>query len=225
MSTIISWFKWVFEFIEKHGILKTLAFTLVTLVVSYTAFLMTNPKIAFEKFIEYSEQQHNKSFDYRMKSSPMVQAHLDNLKYESGAYRCFIIELHNGKNNATGLSFNYGSLTYESCRNDSVKSVVEDYDDFSIDRYPLAFKVYNNGYWAGTVEELKTVDKHLAYCLTSNDANYIALTVIYGKNSEIGFLGISYQSCDSINTSTIHTMLNRTASKISPLLDGSNAHN
>ena len=116
-------------------------------------------------------------------------------------------------------SFNYGSQTYEELA-DNIESVREDYSDFSLDRYPIIMKIYDEGYWAGTIEEMKKIDKRLALKLESNDAYYIAVTTIYGMKSEIGFLGITFTKDSFKNMPDMQNKLRKYATQLSPFLDG-----
>lgn len=211
------------KLVDEHGPLTIINTLLLALIVSLGVYFIKKPEAFIERCDRYMEKKHEASFNYRMTNSPQVQTYLDDLCLETGAKRCFIIELHNGKTNATGLSFNYGKLSYESDRF-GVVSVGEDYSDFSIERYPMAFKVYKEGYWTGSINDFMTIDKHLALKLRSNDAEYLCLSTLYGENGEIGFIGLSYGKGDKImEKNKLHSCIVKYGNKISPLLDGAKA--
>jgi hypothetical protein len=159
------------------------------------------------------------SFNYRMKTMKMMNLMMERILEDMKGQRCFIIELHNGKTNSTGLSFNYGSLTYEHTA-DSVSSIMEEYIDFTIDRYQLLSYVYENGHWEGSTEEMRIIDHKLSMRLESNDSYYICIATIFGVKSEIGFLGITYNKKPNIPISTLQNKMMRFAAELSPLLDG-----
>ena len=187
---------------------------------SLMLYVTFNPKIIFDRYKEYDEAKHLESFNYRMKSNRSVQLILNEILDDVGGSRCYVLEMHNGKANSTGLSFNYGSLTYEVTR-DSVESVREDYSDFSLERYPLAFWVYENGYWCGTVDDLMKIDRKLALKFEANDTYAAIATTIYGIKSEIGFVGVSFgPEFENLDKATILNKLRKYANQISPFLDG-----
>lgn len=206
---------------KEMGPIRLMGYVVFFLFTAYAVHIGTHPDIIFEKYEAYAEQRHAESFTYRMKTSPQVQSLMDQLLLESGSMRAFIIEMHNGKYNAAGLSFNYGALTYESDANGAI-SIMDDYIDFSLERYPMLGQIYEDGFWGGTIETMKKDDHHLAFKLESNDAQYFAAAMIYGEKGDIGFIGITYD-CTEVNTPKIKQLLLKYSAKISPLLDGAQA--
>lgn len=219
MGVIFEWFSKVNNILNENGYIKTFITLFFMICFSIAGYVAMNPRIIFEKYKEYEEQVHSASFDYRMKVSPFVDDYTQQILDECGGIRAFVIEMHNGKYNAAGLSFNYGSMTYEAI-NDTVESIREDYADFTLERYKLITKVYNDGYWSGNIEELSDIDKRLSLKLESNDAKYIAIASIYGVKNEIGFIGVTFSDDMTENSGEIERILKKYSSKISPLLDG-----
>lgn len=209
----------VLKLIDAYGYIKIVFSAFLMVFISYTTYIALNPSVIFDRYMEYEEQRHTESFNYRMESTPIVQSLMDNMVNETGALRGFVIEMHNGKYNSSGLSFNYGSLTYESDRQ-GTESVKEDYLDFTLDRYPLLSLVHREGKWNGTIEELESIDKRLALKLESNEAYYVYLSMIYGSKREIGFIGLTFSKEDAINIENVEKILYRYTGKISPYLDG-----
>lgn len=212
----------VIKFVEKYGYIKIICVSILMVFMSYASYLAYNPEVIFEKYREYEANKHTESFNYRMESSPKVEQLLTSLQLETGGARCFVIELHNGKSNASGLSFNYGALTYEDVR-DSVPSVREDYIEFTVERYPILGKIYKMGYWEGSINDISKYDSRLAYKFISNGTEYLAIATLYGEDNEIGFLGVSYLKGDKYYKKDLSAILYHYASRIAPLLDGKNA--
>lgn len=214
------------EFVQlckETGPLRVAGYVVFFLVTAYAVHIGTHPDVIFEKYEEYVEQKHSASFNYRMKNSPQVQSYLDQMRLETDAIRTFIIEMHNGKYNAAGLSFNYGALTYESVA-DGYDSVMDDYIDFSLERYPMLGQIYSDGMWYGTVESLMEKDKHLAFKLKSNEVEFFAATMIYGTKGDIGFIGLTYDTIpNDADIKQIRQNLMKYSNKVSPLLDGTEA--
>lgn len=212
------WIEQIIVMCSKYGWLKIIFSVIMMVFISYAAYIAFNPSIMFEKYIEYVTQKHSESIENRLENSPLIQAHLENLLDETGALRAYIIEMHNGKNNPTGLSFVYGSLNYEAI-NDTAESVMEDYSDFSLERFPVISKVHNETYWEGSIEQLLKVDKKFGHRVWSNDGKYVAIMSIYGINDEIGFLGITFGEDMGVNKSCLKNIMTKYSMKISPLLD------
>lgn len=212
---------WGGVFISVIGLLILACLFVIIIAGKY---FVEHPEKIMDRITKYSEEKHAKSFAYRMESSPKIEDCLDKLVLESDAARAFIIEMHNGKYNSAGLSFNYGAMNYESV-NEGIESVRDDYVDFTLERFQLCYKVYKDGFWSGTIDELSKVDKRLALRMRSNDTrtDYLAVVMIYGENSEIGFLGITYHKGDEIDEEKTHKLLMKYAAQLSPLLDGSMA--
>jgi hypothetical protein len=221
-SKIIGFLQGSIKLVDTYGAIKIVFVSLLMLFMSLVAYLAINPSFIFERYLEYAEQKHTESFNYRMESTPYVQSAMRNLVMEEDAMRAFVIEMHNGKYNSSGLSFNYGSLTYEAL-NDNVESVMEDYADFTLDRYSVLTKVWKNGKWSGSIEELRKIDRRLALKLEANGAYYLSLTMIYGVKTEIGFVGVTFGQNSNVDKNRVENILSKYASKISPFLDGNRA--
>ena len=214
-------FEWIIAFKKEHGVINIITAGLLLIFMSMVLTLVFNPNIIFDKYREYDELRHTESFNRRMKANKAMQLELKDIVSNMRAYRGFVIELHNGKVNSTGLSFNYGGMTYEALGSDTIISVAEDYADFTLDRYPILMKVYDEGYWCGTTDDLAKLDKRMALRLESNNAYGIVLTTIYGVKSEIGFLGITYNEMPpNIKVDGTANLMRKYAAQIAPLLDG-----
>ena len=138
---------------------------------------------------------------------------------ETGGMRCFVIELHNGTCNSGGLSFNYGSLTYESDK-DGAESIMEDYDDFSLERFPFVLHMWKHTTWCGDMTDMCSIDKKMALRLQSNGVDYLYATPIYGKDEILGFLGVTFAEGDYVDINKVRMASGKYASKLSILLDG-----
>ena len=107
---------------KETGPLRIAGYVVFFIFTAYAVHIGTHPDIIFEKYEEYAEQRHAESFYYRMKTSPQVQSYMDQMRLESNGMRTFIIEMHNGKYNAAGLSFNYGALHTKVSAKDIIQS-------------------------------------------------------------------------------------------------------
>jgi hypothetical protein len=63
----------------------------------------------------------------------------------------------------------------------------------------LIYKIYEDGFWYGSVEELKVLDKKLYYKMKSNNTEYLACLELYADNKPLAILGITYADTTGIN--------------------------
>ena len=204
-------------------VLLLLLFSIVIGTLAYTSIKtlrqIENPLELYEKISDIKEKKHNESFEKRMESSPLIQNTLDLMMLELSCDRAFIIEMHNGKYNSAGLSFNYGEVNYEISKHDT-EYIMDIVGDFQLNKFPFFSIIYTSGYWYGNIEELIKIDKRFAYILKANNVKYLYIKTIYGKKNEIGFLVIAYDEKPKLSEYTISVKMDKYSSKISPLLDG-----
>ena len=220
-NTYLNWIQEVLKMIDQYGMLKILKALFMILISSYFIYLTFNPEIIIEKYVKYKTEQHDNAVAYRLKNDAQIRFHLKDLLMETGADRAFIIELHNGTNNNSGLPFYYGDMTYEETSK-GVSHIDEDYHDFSLHRFPFFAQLFHDGSWYGHVNDLECVDSKLALRLQSNGSCEIGVVVIYGREKEIGFIGISYvKNCGNHDEIQMKKIIRKYAQRISPYLDAS----
>lgn len=221
----LSVFERFMEMLKKYGVLRTIGSALIFVVFCYLAYIAVNPGAVFRRYEDYIAKQHAVSTEYRIQSFPMVRKSLNMLAIETGADRAFIIEYHNGKNNPTGLQWQYGDMTF---LNDSaVEGIADEFQNISLSRYPIFYEIFENVYWCGSIEEMIGVDKRFALRAEANDVKYMAFETIYGSElSEIGVVGVSFTEDEAIpDTKELLKTLNKYSNTLAPLLDGKNAFN
>lgn len=182
--------------------------------------VVTSDRI-FQRYDEYVSHKHNVSTEYRIESSPIVRNYLNQLVLETGADRAYIGEYHNGKNNPSGLQWQYADMTFI---NDAAYDVTDEYQNVPLVKYELCYKLYKDGVFMGDIEQIRVIDPRMAARLEANDVKYICAAMMYGENkSDIGFVGVSFTGTTDIDrTQLIHT-LTKYAAKISPYLDDAKA--
>ena len=210
-------FEKVMDVLAKYGPLKTLYGLVMFLFFSFTVYIATNPGIVFERYSQYVAEKHTASSDYRMESSPMVRAYLNQLAMELDADRAYILEFHNGKSNPSGLQWQFGDLTFI---NDGADDISDEIQNVSLSRYNFATLVHDKGSWAGGIDELLSIDERFYSRMRLNGGKYFAFQMIYGSNMrEIGILGVTFLSDEEINKGAALAVLHKYSSTISPLLD------
>ena len=216
------------EFLEKLikaedamksiGVFRLIYVSCALLFISCVMFLVLNPEKIFKAFMQYQEKQHNIAIQQRFERTPIVDSYLRNLLHDTGAARAFVLEVHNGRVNPTGLSFNYAGMTYEITR-DTVPSAFDEFKDVAVDRFIFIPKLLGTTCWSGTIKSLRDIDKALAHKIATNNTYYMSIRVLYGENSEIGFLGVSFMEGDHIDSTYVDNVLRKYAAKIAINLD------
>lgn len=218
----LSVFERFMELLKKYGVFKTIGGAIVLVIVCYLAYIAANPAAMFKRYENYISEQHAISSEYRVQTYPMIRRYLNNLAAETGADRAFIIEYHNGKNNPTGLQWQYGDMTF---LNDSAtEDISDEYQNISLSRYPIFYEIFQNTTWNGYTEEMQTIDKRFALRAEANGINYMALETIYGPELiDVGALGLSFSGEPLVTPQEIVKILQKYSTSLAPLLDGNRA--
>lgn len=220
-GTYLSWLQDMLKIIDQYGAVKIFKALFILLISSYFIYITFNPEIIIEKYVKFKTEQHDNAIAYRMKNDALIRMHLKELLLEADADRAFIIELHNGTNNNSGLPFYYGDMTYEEVVT-GVSHIDEDYHDFSLQRFPFFGQLFNDGSWYGHIDSLEVIDKKLALRLKSNGSCEIGAVIIYGREKEIGFIGISFvKKCGEHDVTKMKKIIRKYGQKIAPYLDAS----
>ena len=175
----------------------------------------------FKRYDEYISHKHSVSTEYRIETSPIIRNYLNQLVLETGAARAYIGEFHNGKNNPSGLQWQYADMTFI---NDAAYDVTDEFQNVPLVKYELCYKLYKEGVFAGDIESVEKIDHRMAARLEANDVKFMGAAMMYGENkSDIGFVGVSYT--DTVHLSRLELMhiLTKYAAKISPYLDDAQA--
>lgn len=214
-------FEKVMNLIGKHGIGKMIIGTLFFVFFSWMIYLASNPGVIFERYNQYIAEKHNASIDYRMKTSPLIRAQLNQLAMETGAERAYILEFHNGKSNPSGLQWQFGDLTFI---NDGTDDISDEIQNVALSRYDFANIVQQNGFWVGGIDELVSLDERFYNRMRLNGGKYFVFQMLYGTNMrEIGVLGISFlDEPMNVNRAALIRTVNKYGASISPLLDEAN---
>lgn len=136
-------------------------------------------------------EQHSEQMSRRGDIRPIVQGVLQNTINQMNADRAFVMELHNGSNNTSGLPFIHFSMTYEEVAK-GIESIDEDYQGISLSRFSFPNYLVKHEIWFGTIEEFEEIDTKAASRLRHNDVTYIVLTSIETENCQIGYYGFTY---------------------------------
>lgn len=211
----------IMELGKKYGFGRMIFGAMFFVFFSWMLYLASNPSVIFEKYNQYVTEKHNASIDYRLKTAPIIRSELNQLALETEAERAYILEFHNGKSNPSGLQWQYGDLTFI---NDGTDDISDEMQNVSLSRYNFANVIYERGYWAGSIDELTSLDERFYNRMRVNGGKYFVFQMMYGANMrEIGVLGISFLEIpEEMSTDALIRIVHKYSSSISPLLDESN---
>lgn len=177
---------------NKYGFFSIIKGLFILLLSGYVVFFALNPTYLLEKIENTRTEQHEDAIAKRIKSDTEIRLILERLLNKSEAGRSWLIEFHNGNSNlGSRLPFLFGSMRLETTK-DGVLGVEEEYSDFSLSRYPLLAKVLEDGFFYGSIEDIKPLDQKLYFKMKSNNVTEVALLAIYKGTAPLGIVGLTY---------------------------------
>jgi len=217
----------IVKMLSSYGYKKVLSALLIFMLFTATIIIFTNQKAIVSRIVKEQtaavQLNNAKNLEFRVKVvNPRVDAILYKLLVQTGADRAFVIEMHNGTDNPTGLPFAFGDMTYERLRSDSTESILNQYNRMNLSAIPMASYLCKNKRFFGTVEELSTIDLKISRRIKINGINFIGLYSVRGNEVEIGWVGISFQDKKPKNISNSEGCLLDASQRLSILLDISN---
>lgn len=221
---------WVDNFmliLDKHGLknlLKGVSIIVVFLIIDITYNLVHNEKVvnmAVERMERKTKENHEHGAEVRKFVSPKVNQILFKLVYEAEADRAFVMEMHNGKENASSLPFIFYDMTYEEVREDAKIGFMEpQFENLSINNYPILEYIADHSSFSGNLEKLKTIDRRFASRLEEEGDSYCVITVIRSSGINIGFMAVTFQHEPSAEAAEMaHAKLEKYVQDVSSLLD------
>jgi hypothetical protein len=182
---------------------------------------------AVKEYIETEKYAHDQGNIRRGEVDPLIQESLMETMIDTHCDRSYIMEMHNGVSNPTGLPFRYCEMTYEQI-NSKYDNVRDEYDKVNMSRYPIFSYLAKNMFFIGTVDELAQIDKRMSERMKNNDVQYLAMNMMTCNGQPVGVIGISFcQAKDFTDKDKMNIMslMNKSSEKISSLLnENENSH-
>lgn len=192
---------------------------IVVFMVSIMVFGITNPDKVFEYFQRAGKKAHDELLEHRLNNTHKIQSSIERLMFKVGASRVEVLEMHNGNNSIAGIPFLKATATFEAL-DDDIQPIANQYNEVNLSLIPFATKLFNDGYWCGDTEDMKTIDKSLCYRMLSNNTNHFAAVVIQGVDKPIGFLFVSFDDLsENHDCEQIKREINKTALEIGVLME------
>lgn len=212
------------KMLTKYGYKKIISSFVIFVLFIGTIIVFTNQKTILDKIINEQKKEQRKEevnkINFRINEvNPRVDAILYKLLAQTKADRAFVIEMHNGTDNPTGLPFVFGDMTYERIANDSIESVIYQYEKINLSTLPIATYLIKNKKFIGSMDDLKKIDSRISKKMSSNGAEYVAIYGLRTINSEIGWVGITYCNKTTEHISNIEANMLDASQTLSILLD------
>ena len=204
---------------KMFDIVKT--FLIFVLLVYITYNITELPKIVKNVFNARTtelQMEHDTAVDRRRSIKPQIDAILFETMNTLNADRIYVIEMHNGTNNTSGLPFIYGEMTYEQARR-NVEHVDEDYVSINLSRFEYPLYLEKNQIFCGTIDDLAKIDERMAFRLKATDATYVGGVAMHGVENELGYIGITYCNTEPVGRQEIIRVLSIASQKLTALLD------
>lgn len=191
----LGWLDKALNIVDKYKFRTIFKAIIIILIVAATVGFVSNPTYIFEKYKEWSDQQHKELLEKRMKNNEKLHLKAEQLLYRINADRVMILELHNGLENNAGLPFSKCSATYEAL-NIGVKPVADQYQNVNLSLMPFATYIFEKGYYCGNVEDLVQIDRGLYYKMMANETTHFAACVVEGIDNALAFIFVSFKATD-----------------------------
>lgn len=223
----------VIKIINKYGLFKVFQ---ALCVIGIFVYLMYNTNAIgdaiqgivqneLETHSESVEQQHDDALKVRQAIKPEIDKTLKSVLTQLNADRVFILEMHNGNNNTSGLPFAYAEMTYEEV-SDNITHIDDDYINLNLSRFAFPLILEEELIWQGSIKDLAALDDKLAKRLSSNDVTYFAIMQIRGLDNLLGYFGLSYcHNHEPKDSVTIIKHLTMAVQKLAVMLDANNIDN
>lgn len=210
----IGWLQKLLGLQQKYGFFSILKGLLIILVTGYVIFFALNPRFLIDKFEAIQLERHDKEVAKRFRTDAETRVTLNKLLNILDADRTWFLDIHNGKKNlSTGLGYLYGDMLAEECA-DGVESVEHEWQNVYLPKHPLIAKVYEDGYFYGSVDSIKSIDKSLYFKLKCNDVNEMAMLFLFNGETPLGILGISFCGDGKMNPPLTGKWIRKAGTKI-----------
>lgn len=223
----------VIKLINKYGLFRVFQALCVIGVFIYLIYNAHNVGSSLQGIVrteidahtEKLEKEHTNALEIRQRIKPKIDKILSETMNNLDADRIFVMEMHNGNNNTSGLPFVYGEMTYEQVRG-HITHIDDDYINLNLSRFSFPLYLEKERIWQGSIEELDKIDDKLAKRLSSNDVTYFAIMHIYGVSNLIGYCGVSYcNGKQPKSNKDIVSQLTATTQQLAIMLDANRENN
>lgn len=189
----------------------------------YTGYKVVNSdeimRAVAQRVSTINKYEHEKLL-VRQRVTPQINYELEKMLFQLNADRTFIIELHNGKENATYLPFLYYDMTYEEVnKRNSTERIAQNFQNVNISTFKLPYYLERHFMFIGNAAEINEIDNNFGENFTKFGGAYGGFVFLKSGGKEIGFLGVAFDSEKVPDKKDIQEALIEYGQIISPLLD------
>lgn len=204
-------------------VFRTMLIILNIMVIIFLYNVVTSQQ-AVEKIIDTVieiDKEETTDMNIRDQVGPQIMSNLNKLLYSLDADRAFVIELHNGKHNATNMPFKFFDMTYEEINDERSNVYISDnFYQVMVSHYKLPFWLANNHKFLGNVDDLAEIDGRFAVNFEKYGGKYLCITLLRNKHTNLGFLGVTYNDTEHVKSmEEMEAKLAAYEHIIAPLLD------
>lgn len=218
-NQFIKWLSDMLMLITNHGFWKIIEALLIICFAIGIFTIALNPDKVFDEFVKWYEHREIENREFRKMHDPLIKSEMQKTVYELGAIRASVLEFHNGKENPSGLGFLYVDMTYDVERS-GYASVVSQYQDVNLSWLNLPSILYEDGYWYGTIDELKAIDSKLGAMMEHNSVAWASFLLLSGSQ-DLGILAITFDK-EPDNVQCVGKSIRRLGVQIASMLDYEN---
>lgn len=210
--------------LNKYGYKNIVSSLIIFILFTGTIIIFLNQRSIVENILleqkakEKSSEINNIRFRVN-EVNPRVDGILYKLLTETRADRAFVIEMHNGTDNPTGMPFVFGHMTHEKMMCDTMMSVVDQYERVNLSSLTFPNYILRNKMFIGSIEDLKRIDTKLYHKMTNNGVKFIGMYSLRTMDVEIGIIGITFNTEMDYNKRVIEASLIDASQRLSILLD------
>lgn len=207
-------FERLVNFFGQHSVWEILKTLFLSVLIGYTIYLSLNPDIIFSAYEKWKKTEHTEAIENSMKNSVLIQNELETLRERVGAQRVLLLSYHNTTSSLVGVPYIFLTAEAESIGS-GTHPVAEGYERVKTSLYPFVNYLNRETYFCGDIEELRDIDKALAYRLEGNDVRHFAAMNIEGEQP-LGVLFISYtdEIGENHKCSDVKDMILRSAGRL-----------
>lgn len=219
MTTGIGWLERILTLTSKFKIWDFIKAFMVIFMLGMMITLVTKPEMVYEKLEKYNEKKHKERMEMVEKNNSIIHTELENILYKADADRVLLLSYHNSKQSLTKQPYIYLTAINEAIQYD-VKPVAEGYESVKTSLYPMIDYLSTNEYFCGNIEELRKIDKALAYRMEGNDVQHLCMLQIEGEYP-LGVLvcTFTHELDNRHNCKDIESMIRRSGVKIGVMLN------
>ena len=207
-------FERLVNFFKKYSVWEVLKTLFLSVLIGYTIYLSLNPEVVFNAYEKWRKDEHTEAIENSMKNSVLIQNELETLRERVGASRVILLSYHNTTSSLVGVPYIFLTAEAESIGS-GTHPVAEGYERVKTSLYPFVNYLNRETYFSGNIEELREIDKSLAYRMEGNDVQHFAAMNIEGEQP-LGVLFITYTSDvdKKHNCSDVKDMVLRSAGRL-----------